>query len=111
LRATFLSAAACAAYAQGDIHGSINLSDRALEFDSDSIVARMVKVDAYLRLGKREQAGEEVLAALRLGSDFELECKVPLDAELTLRQIFQSQTSPQMARTPNQKELLVRVNK
>lgn len=91
LRATFLSAAACAAFAQGDTQGSINLSERALEFEDSSLVARMVKVDAYLRLGKKEQAGEEVLAALRQGLDFEIEDKVPLDAELTLRHIFRYQ--------------------
>jgi hypothetical protein len=95
LLATFYSAAACAAYAEGDMHGSLNLSERALELDESTLVARMVKVDAYLRLGKKEQAGEEVLAALRLGSDFELEEKVPLDAELTLRQIFRLQRAVQ----------------
>ena len=91
LRAAFLSAGACAAFAHGDTEGSINLSERALEFDDASLVARMVKVDAYLRQGKKEQAGEEVLAALRQGLDFEIEDKVPLDAEFTLRQIFRFQ--------------------
>lgn len=91
LRASFFAAAACSAYAQGDTHGALNLSERALEFDDNSLVARMVKVDAYLRLGKKEQAGEEVLAALRQGLDFEMENKVPLDCEITLRQIFRYQ--------------------
>ena len=111
LRSTFFSAAACSAYAEGDIHGSINLSERALEFDNTSLIARMVKVDAYLRLGDKEQAGEEVLAALRLGSDFELEDKVPLDAEITLRQIFRCQRSEQISQPEKQKELLAGANK
>jgi hypothetical protein len=58
----------------------------------------MVKVDAYLRLGHKEQAGEEVLAALRQGLDFELEDKVPLDAEMTLRQIFRFQKTAAASR-------------
>jgi hypothetical protein len=109
LRAVFLSAAACAAYAESDIQGSLNLSEQALEFDQNSLVARMVKVDAYLRLGKKEQAGEEVLAALRLGSDFELDDKVPLDPELTLRQIFRSQRPAQVE--PAVQEILLGTNK
>lgn len=91
LRSTFLAAAACSAFAEGDTHGSINLSERSLEFDENSLLARMVKVDAFLRLGKKEAAGEEVLSALRQGLDFELEDKVPLDPEMTLRQIFRFQ--------------------
>lgn len=91
LKGTFLSAAACSAFAQGDTHGSINLCERALEFDDAALVARMVKVDAFLRLGKKEQAGEEVLTALKQGLDFEIEDKVPLDAELTLKQIVRFQ--------------------
>lgn len=91
LRASFFAAAACSAYAEGDTHGSINLCERALEFDNNSLVARMVKVDAYLRLGKKEQAGEEVLEALRQGLDFELEDRVPLDVDTTLRQVFRCQ--------------------
>ncbi|MBX9687868.1 MAG: hypothetical protein K2X27_14275 [Candidatus Obscuribacterales bacterium] len=93
LRATFFSAAACAAYADEDTEGSLNLCDRALEFDDKSLVARMVKVDAYLRLGKKEEAGEEVLAAIQRGLDCDVEDKIPMDPELTLRQIFRYQKS------------------
>lgn len=91
LQSIFLSAAACAAFGQGDIQGAVNLCERALEFDDSSLVARMVKVDAFLRLGKKEQAGEEVLAALRQGLNLELDGKIPLDPEFTLRQIFRFQ--------------------
>lgn len=108
LRATFFSAAACSAYAEGDVHGSINLCERALEFDQNSLIARMVKVDAYLRLGKKEQAGEEVVAALRISSDFDLENKIPLDADVTLRQIFRLTRPAQVAQSSRQKELVLR---
>ncbi len=91
LRATFLSAAGCSAYAEGDTERSIDFSDRALEFDDSCLIARMVKVDAYLRLGKKEEAGEEVLAALRRGLDVDIEDKIPLDPDFTLRQIFRFQ--------------------
>lgn len=91
LRSTFLGAASCAAFAQGDVHGSLNYCERALEFDDACLVARMVKVDAFLRLGKKEQAGEEVLSALKQGLDFAIEDKVPLDTDMTLKQIFRFQ--------------------
>lgn len=88
LRGQFFSAAACASFAKGNIPVSLNLADRALEFDNNSVVARMVKVDAYLKQGKKEQAGDEVLNALRLGLDFEIEERLPIDTEMALRQIF-----------------------
>ena len=91
LKCTFLSAAACSAFAEGDTHGAIDLSEHALEFDDCALVARMVKVDAFLRLGKKEQAGEEVLSALKQGLDFEIEDRIPLDPEMTLKQIFRFQ--------------------
>lgn len=83
LKASLLAAAACAAFAQGDPYEALNLSDRALEFDDNCLVARMVKVDAYLRQGKREQAAEEILVAMHTGSSLDLENKVPLDIEKT----------------------------
>lgn len=111
LRATFYAAAACSAFAEGDTDGSINLSERALEFDNNSLVARMVKVDAYLRLGKKELAGEEVLAALRQGLDFEIEDKVPLDPDFTLKQIFRFQrtaATSSSAQHADQESVLIR---
>jgi tetratricopeptide (TPR) repeat protein len=109
LRSTFFAAAACSAFAEGDTHGSINLSERSLEFDDNALLARMVKVDAFLRLGKKEAAGEEVLSALRQGLDFELEDKVPLDPEITLRQIFRFQktAAASAASVSNEDSLLV----
>ncbi len=88
LRATFFSAAACAAYGEGETEKALDLSQRSLEFDHCNLVARMVKVDAYMKIGKKELAGEEVLEALRQSPDFELEDRVPLNVELTLRQLF-----------------------
>jgi tetratricopeptide (TPR) repeat protein len=87
LKADLLAASACAAFAAGDTVGALNLSERALEFDYSSLVARMVKVDVFLRQGKREQAGEEILATMRLGLTLELENKVPLDTDRTLQAI------------------------
>lgn len=87
LRGSLLAAAACGAFAEGDMQGALNLSERALEFDDASLVARMVKVDVYLRTGKKEQAGEEIIAAIRRGLDLDLESKVPLDTERALIRI------------------------
>lgn len=91
LRSIFLSAAACSAYGEGDSNLAINLSERALEFDENAMLARMVKVDAYLKQGKKEQAGQEVLAVLKNGAEFDSEEMIPLDAELALRLAFRFQ--------------------
>jgi tetratricopeptide (TPR) repeat protein len=87
LKAALLAASACSAFAEGDIIGALNLSERALEFDHYSLVARMVKVDVFLRQGKREQAGGELLLAMRMGLTEELEDKIPLDVERIFRSI------------------------
>lgn len=81
LKGSLLAAAACAAFAEGDIIGALNLSERALEFDDACLVARMVKVDVFLAQGKKEHAGEEILLAMHLGLTLDLENKVPLDVE------------------------------
>lgn len=91
LKASLLSASACSAFAQGDIIGALNLSERALEFDHYSLVARMVKVDVFLRQGKREQAGGELLVAMRMGLTEELEDRIPLDFEESFRAISLSE--------------------
>lgn len=87
LKATFFAASACSAFADGDTRRALNLCERALEFDTQCLVARMVKVDAFLRNGNKEQAGEEVMAAIRQGLDFDVEDKIPLDADATIRSI------------------------
>ncbi len=87
LHASLLAAAACAAFADGDENESLNLCDRALEFEDACITARMVKVDAYLHQGKKEQAAQEILVAMHLGLDFDLKDKVPLDIEETFQAI------------------------
>lgn len=87
LKASLLAAAACASFASGDTAGSLNLSERALEFDDGSMVARMVKVDAYLKLGRKEQAAEEILVAMHSGMPLDLENKVPLDMDRTFESI------------------------
>jgi tetratricopeptide (TPR) repeat protein len=89
LKASLLAASGCAAFAADDLIGALNLCERALEFDNASLIARMVKVDVFLRQGKREQAGDEILAAMRLGLTLELENKVPLDVERCFNAIVQ----------------------
>ncbi len=81
LKGSLLAAAACAAFAEGDVIGALNLSERALEFDHACLVARMVKVDVFLAQGKKEHAGEEILLAMHMGLTLDLENKVPLDVE------------------------------
>jgi len=41
----------------------------------------MVKVDVFLRQGKKEQAGEEILFAMQMGLTLDLENQIPLDTE------------------------------
>ena len=81
LRASLFAAAACAAFAAGETVKSLNLCDRALEFEDACLTARMVRVDAYLALGKKEQAAQEIMVAMHLGLDFDLKDNVPLDIE------------------------------
>ncbi|CAN5178435.1 hypothetical protein BH11CYA1_BH11CYA1_15780 [soil metagenome] len=81
LRASLLAAAACAAFAAGETVNSLNLCDRALEFEDACLTARMVRVDAYLAQGKKEQAAQEIMVAMHLGLDFDLKDNVPLDIE------------------------------
>jgi hypothetical protein len=81
LKASLLAAAACGAFADNDLIGALNLCERALEFDDTCVVARMVKVDVFLRQGKKEQAGDEILVAMHMGLDLNLENKIPLELE------------------------------
>lgn len=87
LKASLLAASSCAAFASGDTLGALNLSERALEFDDASMVARMVKVDAFLKLGRKEQAAEEILVAMHSGMPLDLENKVPLDMDKAFESI------------------------
>lgn len=87
LRASLLAAAACAAFAAGETVKSLNLCDRALEFEDACLTARMVRVDAYLAQGKKEQAAQEIMVAMHLGLDFDLKDNVPLDIEKTYGEI------------------------
>lgn len=89
LRASLLAAAACAAFAAGETVKSLNLCDRALEFEDACLTARMVRVDAYLAQGKKEQAAQEIMVAMHLGLDFDLKDNVPLDIEKTYGEIVE----------------------
>jgi tetratricopeptide (TPR) repeat protein len=105
LRGSLLAAAGCAAFAEGDMQGALNLSERALEFDDASLVARMVKVDVYLRTGKKEQAGEEIIAAIRRGLDLDLESKVPLDTDRALLRIARMQAAERRMQQQQQQQV------
>lgn len=98
LRAHLLAAAACSSFANGEIIQAINLSERALEHDASYLVARMVKVDALLRTGKKDQAAQEILIAVHSGLTLDLENKIPLDVEksFALLELAETeQTTPQ----------------
>ena len=84
LKAHLLAAAGCSAFALGEIVSAINLSERALKYDESYLVARMVKVDALLKLGKRDQAAKEILIAVHSGLTLNLENKIPLDVDVTV---------------------------
>jgi tetratricopeptide (TPR) repeat protein len=81
LKASLLAAAACSAYAQGDTEGSLDLCERALEFEDACLTARLVKVDVCLAKGKKEQAAQEIMVAMHLGLNFDLKDKVPVDVD------------------------------
>jgi tetratricopeptide (TPR) repeat protein len=81
LKASLLAAAACSAYAQGDTEGSLDLCERALEFEDACLTARLVKVDACLAKGKKDQAAQEIMVAMHLGLNFDLKDKVPVDVD------------------------------
>jgi tetratricopeptide (TPR) repeat protein len=87
LKGSLLAAAGCSCFAEGDLTSALNLCERALEFDNRSLVARMVKVDVFLRQGKKDQAGTELLFAMQLGLTQELENKIPLDVEQVFRSL------------------------
>jgi hypothetical protein len=87
LKGALLAAAGCCAFAEGKAIDALNLSERALEFDDHSLIARMVKVDVFLAQGKRQQASNELFVAMRLGLSQELEDNIPLDAEKAFRYI------------------------
>jgi hypothetical protein len=80
LKAALLAAAACSAFAAGKSSEALNFSDSALEFE-DNLTARMVKVDAYLAQGKKEQAAREIMVAMHHGLNFDLRDKVPVDID------------------------------
>ena len=97
LKASLLAAAGCAAFADGETTKALNYCERALEFDDNCLVARMVKVDVFLHQGKKETAAEEILQSMRRGLSLNLENKIPVDCEEVLDAISnmeEKQTKP-----------------
>jgi hypothetical protein len=89
LRASLLAAAACAAFAAGETVKSLNLCDRALEFEDACLTARMVRVDAYLAQGKKEQAAQEIYGSHALRPRFRSQRQCALDIEKTYGEIVE----------------------
>jgi len=81
LKASLLAAGACSAFADNDLIGALNLCERALEFDHQCVISRMVKVDVFLRQQKKEQAADEILVAMHMGLSLEISDKIPLDID------------------------------
>jgi len=79
LKSMLFAAAACCAHASRNFPEALNLVDRALEFDYHCAMARMVKIDIYLKQGKEDKATEEFQTALFGGFDQSLEQIIPID--------------------------------
>ncbi len=79
LKSMFLAAAACSAHANRDFATTLNLIDRALEFDYNCGIARMIKIDIYLKQGKEEKAVDEFQTSLFVGLDQGIEQQIPID--------------------------------
>lgn len=94
LKASLLAAAGCAAFADGEITKALNYCERALEFDDNCLVARMVKVDVFLHQGKKETAAEEILQSMRRGLSLNLENKIPVDCDEVLEAIARMEETP-----------------
>ncbi len=79
LKSMFLAAAGCAAHAMRDFVPALNLVDRALEFDHHCAIARMIKIDIYLKQGKEEKAADELQTSLLNGMDQNIDQQIPID--------------------------------
>lgn len=108
LKSQFFAAASCAAFAEHNVTAALNLADQALEFENSCLVARMVKVDAYLAQGKKEQAAQEIMQAMRLGLNFDLKDKIPLDIDLAYKRLTDSVLTVSPAKEESEAEALSR---
>ena len=79
LKGMFLGAAACCAHSNRDYVSALNLVGRALEFDHHCAMARMIKIDIFLKQGKDEKAADELQTAMLAGLNQEIEQSVPID--------------------------------
>jgi tetratricopeptide (TPR) repeat protein len=84
LKSMFLAAAACSAHAGRDFATTLNLVDRALEFDYNCAIARMIKIDIYLKQGKEEKAANEFQTSLLVGLDQSIDQQLPIDWQKAL---------------------------
>ncbi len=81
LKSMFLAAAACSAHASQDFAITLNLVDRALEFDYNCGIARMLKIDIYLKQGKEEKAFDESQSSFFAGLEQSIDQQLPIDWE------------------------------
>lgn len=79
LKSMFLAAAAYSAHATRDVNQALNLVERALEFDNDCLIARMIKIDIYIKQGNEEKAANEIRLSLKNGLDENIEEQIPID--------------------------------
>ncbi len=87
LRGMLLAAAACCAHADRDYATALNLVDRALEFDHHCSMARMIKIDVFLKQGKEENAAQELHTAISAGLDQDIEQNVPIEWQRVIKLI------------------------
>jgi tetratricopeptide (TPR) repeat protein len=92
LRAQLLAAAACSAFGANNYRTALHWSGQALELDNNMLLARMVKADALMATGNKEQAAGEILQAASASSEADFELVVPLDTALVLKKILQCQS-------------------
>jgi hypothetical protein len=92
LKSMFFAAAACSAHSSRDFATTLNLVDRALEFDYSCKIARMLKIDIYLKEGKEEKAVNEFQTSLFVGLDQGLEQQIPIDWQKAISLIYDVDT-------------------
>jgi tetratricopeptide (TPR) repeat protein len=93
LKGMFLGAAACCAHANRQYETALNLVGRALEFDHNCAIARMIKMDILLRQGKEKKAAEELKTVLWTGGNLNLEQSIPIDWQRAFKLLREEEAS------------------
>jgi len=93
LKGMFLGAAACCAHANRQYETALNLVGRALEFDHNCAMARMIKMDILLRQGKEKKAAEELKTVLWTGANLNFEQSIPIDWQRAIQLLKEEEAS------------------